>query len=404
MKIALLHYTFGPVVGGVETVLEQHAALFAANGHEVTVICGEGEDPNPAINVTVIPEMRRDHPIATAAQEELDGGAAGADFAELKKRLVDALSACFDNCDIVFFHNVLTMHFHLALTAALWELAGRPGGARFMAWIHDLAAANPDYPFPQIEREPWNLLTRRHPHVEYVAVSAHRRKQFASLTGAPSECCRVIPNGIDPIAQLDLTENVAKLAGERAILEKDAVLLHPARILKRKNIELGMRVAAEFKMAGKTCCCIVTGAPDRHNADATDYHDLLLKLRAELGLADEFIFLHELFAVTNRDMIGLYRIADALFFPSKQEGFGLPILEGGLHRVPIFCADIEPMKSHGQQHITWFSPEIAPGALAGTILKQFAASPAIQARKTAVREYSWKRIYLSYLEPLLDGK
>lgn len=403
MKIALLHYTCAPVVGGVETILEQHARLFAAHGHKVTVICGEGAGHRRE-KAVLVPEMRGDHPLVKAAQGELDAGAPGANFAELKNRLVDALAPLFADKDIVFLHNVLTMHFHLALTVALWELAQRHAGPRFVAWIHDLAAANPDYPFPQIGREPWSLLTRQHPRMEYVAVSAHRKKQFGELTGAASESCRVVPNGIDPIKELGLISvDVMNLAAQRGLLEKDVVLLHPARIVKRKNIELGMRVAMELKTLGKSCCCMVTGAPDRHNPDAAAYHDSLLKLRSELGLADEFVFLHELFAVTNRDLISLYRVADALFFPSKQEGFGLPILEGGLHRIPIFCAEIEPMKSPGHPNITFFSPEIAPGALAGTILKQVAASPAIQARKAVVREYSWGRIYPRYLEPLLTG-
>jgi glycosyltransferase involved in cell wall biosynthesis len=399
MKIALLHYTFGPVVGGVETILTEHARLFAAQGHEVTVICGEGGD-----GVKLIPEIGRIHPLVLAAQEELDSGGPGEKFSELKQRLITLLAHEFGDRDIVFLHNVLTMPFNLALTAALWDLAERGSRPRFVAWIHDLAAVNPDYSFPHIGREPWSLLTRAHPPVEYAAVSAHRRKQFTALTGALSESCRVIPNGIGPIAQLDLTENVARLVRDRRLLEKEIVLLHPARILKRKNIELGMRVTAELKMAGKSCCCMVTGAPDRHNADAAAYHDSLMKMRAQLGIADEFLFLHDLFAVTNRDLMGLYRVADALFFPSKQEGFGLPILEGSLHRVPIFCADIEPMKSPGRQHITFFSPDIAPGALAGTILKQLGASPAIQARKALVRDYAWERIDREYLAPLLAGK
>lgn len=404
MKIALLHYTYSPMVGGVETILEEHARLFMAHGHQVTVICGEGA-ARAIEKMALVPEMQRDHPLTGAVQGELDAGAPGGNFAELKKRLVAALASLFADHDIVFLHNALTMHFNLALTAALWELAqGQGGGPRFVAWIHDLAASNTDYAFPHIDREPWNLLTTRHPHVEYVAVSAHRRKQFEALTGAPLENCRVIPNGIDPSAHLNLSENVSKLAVDRALLEKDVVLLHPARLLKRKNIELGVRVIAELKMAGKSCCCMVTGAPDPHNPEAAAYHHSLLKLRSELGVAEEFVFLHELFAVTNHDLISLYRVADALFLPSKQEGFGLPILEGGLHRIPIFCADIEPMKSLAHHNITFFSPEIAPGALAGIIMKQLGASPAIQAAKAVAREYSWERIYPRYLETLLKNK
>ncbi|HEV7403678.1 MAG TPA: glycosyltransferase, partial [Chthoniobacteraceae bacterium] len=58
MRIALLHYTCPPVAGGVERVLMDHARLFARNGHEVTIICGEGTGGS-GIEVRVLPEMRR---------------------------------------------------------------------------------------------------------------------------------------------------------------------------------------------------------------------------------------------------------------------------------------------------------------------------------------------------------
>jgi len=41
-KIAMLHYTCPPVVGGVEAVMADHARLFAARGYQVTVITGRG--------------------------------------------------------------------------------------------------------------------------------------------------------------------------------------------------------------------------------------------------------------------------------------------------------------------------------------------------------------------------
>src|SRR4051812_44967124 len=45
MRIALLHYSAAPVIGGVERVIAEHAELLAAGGHEVTIFCGEGAAP-----------------------------------------------------------------------------------------------------------------------------------------------------------------------------------------------------------------------------------------------------------------------------------------------------------------------------------------------------------------------
>src|SRR4051812_22411092 len=60
MRIAILHYTCPPVAGGVERVMMDHARLFAAHGHAVTIVCGEGEGTGePGIEVRVLPELRR---------------------------------------------------------------------------------------------------------------------------------------------------------------------------------------------------------------------------------------------------------------------------------------------------------------------------------------------------------
>lgn len=103
--------------------------------------------------------------------------------------------------DVVFLHNVTTMPFDRVLTAALARAAERLAGVRFVAWIHDLAAGNPDYEIAANDE----LLARAHPRYEYVAVSELRRRQWEALTGARS---RVIPNGVDPSRVLGLTERV----------------------------------------------------------------------------------------------------------------------------------------------------------------------------------------------------
>ena len=141
-----------------------------------------------------------------------------------------------------------------------------------------------------------------------------------------------------------------------------------------------------------------------HNPDTVKYHESLLQLREDLGVVDEFLFLHESFTVAKSDLIGLYRVADVLFYPSKQEGFGLPVLEGALHGIPIFCADIEPMKSIAQNNITFFDLTIEPAALARSIIEHVAGSAAIQSRKGLIRDYSWTALYPNFIDPLLNNR
>ena len=374
LKIALVHYTYSPVIGGVEIVMAEQARLFAEHGHEVTVICDQGVSGDPRVRVALLPDTR--------------------DAAELAQVLEEWLAGH----DVVFLHNVATMPFHLGLTAALWRVADRLPAVRFIAWLHDIAACNPDYDVASRTEAPWTLLSRAHPRYGFVAVSDLRRRQWEELTGAR---CRVIPNGLDPSRLLGLTETVAALARRHHLLEREIVLLHPTRLLRRKNVELGLRVTAALKAAGRSCAYVVTGPPDAQNAVSRDYAAELLALRAELGLEDDALFLHDAGPVEERDLASLFALADALFFPSRQEGFGLPILEAALHRLPIFCAAIEPLDTlltHGVMH---FELDAAPAQIALKIAVQLGMLDSWQARNQVRRQYAWPAVYRNFLAPLL---
>ena len=66
MRLGLLHYTYAPVIGGVERVMADHARLLREQGHEVTIFCGEAA---PAPSVEIIPELRRADGGEPAAEE-----------------------------------------------------------------------------------------------------------------------------------------------------------------------------------------------------------------------------------------------------------------------------------------------------------------------------------------------
>ena len=114
MRITLVHYSFLPVIGGVEIVVAEHARLFADHGHQVTLLGRRGASQDPRIRF-----------------RELPGGADPGQEDALREALWDQ--------DVVIVHNVLTMPFEPAWTAFLWRLADELAGVRFVAWVHDLA-------------------------------------------------------------------------------------------------------------------------------------------------------------------------------------------------------------------------------------------------------------------------
>jgi glycosyltransferase involved in cell wall biosynthesis len=363
LRVALIHYTAAPVIGGVESIVSMHESLFSTREHDVRIIARSGE-----------PDVRLH-----------------------EREPLDELRTAVRDCDVVIVHNVLTMPFDLPLTEALWQLAEERPDVRWFAWVHDLAACNPDYDHPW-HKPPWNRLAQACPHFTYVAVSKHRARQFEALTGVEA---RVIPNGVDAMAVLGLEDEVWQLVEKHALMEREIVLIQPVRLVRRKRIELGLEVVAELRRRGRDAVTLITAPTDPHNATSTAYAKELRARRDQLGLKKDALFVGEALEILDEDLASLYAISDALFYPSRQEGFGLPVLEAALHRLQIFCTDVEPINSLLEHGVHVFAPDGSPADIATLIERTLDRSPSYRAQHEALRRYSWETIWREHLAPLL---
>ncbi len=276
------------------------------------------------------------------------------------------------NWDAVIVHNVFTMPFDLAWTKKLIALTRSRPDIRWINWVHDVR---------------WS---EQVPKAVHVAVSEFRRLDYMKVTQEP---VHVIPNGCDANAVLGLTDRVRELKLEHAGL----VLLQPTRFVRRKNIEFGLRLLVELPEA----LYIVTAAPDPHQSDGAKYFRELKQLAKELGVSKRVRFLGEKGALTDHDVRSLYHMSDLLFFPSTQEGYGLPLIEAALHGVPVFCSHI-PAHREVAVGATFFKLTASPKNLA----RKIKANPAVQIRqlqRQMMVRLSWPRIIQEMLEPLLSG-
>jgi glycosyltransferase involved in cell wall biosynthesis len=416
MNIAILHYAAWPVIGGVETVIRHQAELFAQHGHTVTVFAGEGAAFDPKIRLVLLNELNPARAEVRAAQEEVAQGGPGRAYFRLYETIQRRFVSLLPQFDHIIAHNLLTMPFNFAATQALSEYAQQIG--TLVAWTHDLAAMNPDYMLPSHRIS--GLLRERQPNIRYVAVSHLRAEQFERLTGTVPDA--VIPNGLDLGPAIGLTPEVAKLIGKH--LETSTLLLYPTRILARKNIEFALQILAalreESSRTGQHAQdaretrfmdnmhrshefhLMISGAPNRYQSD--NYLDRLKQLAADLGLGERVTWVNEHFRVTDAHLRSLYLGADALLYTTRQEGFGLPLLEAAAYRIPIFCSDIEPLRSLAPPGAVLLDLRGSPRKIATSIVTRLDNDPTFASRKQLIRCHSAQRLYMEKIEPFLTRK
>jgi glycosyltransferase involved in cell wall biosynthesis len=394
MKIAIVHYTSWPVIGGVESVIRQHALLMSRHGHEVTIVCGEGGSFDQQIQTMVFRELHSQEPLVRAAQEEAYAARPGLSYFRLLEAIQKQLGQLFHEFDHLIVHNMFTMPFNLAGTQALSSLAER--GKKTIAWTHDLAASNQDYKIPP--HRSFDLIRERQPGVRYVTISQARAAEFRNLMRSDPDA--IIPNGLDLAGVCNITPEVADLV--RDDLTTSILLFYPTRILARKNIEFALQIVGALRDIGLQVRLLISGAPDSHNRSSAEHFAGLKRLAADLQVQELISWVNELFYVDGRQLHSLYMVADAMLFPSRQEGFGLPLLEAAAHRLPVFCSNIEPLKSIALSGTLLFDLRDAPRNIAERIRDAFAEDAIFKRKKQLLRDYSAERLYLDKIEPIFQ--
>jgi glycosyltransferase involved in cell wall biosynthesis len=402
MKIDLLHYSAPPVVGGVESVLAHHARLMAGDGHAVRLLAGQGEALDERIPFVSIPQAGSRHPDVLAIKGELDQGRVPAAFEALVARLASRLLELTAETDVLIAHNVCSLNKNLPLTAALHHLHLKRPQVRLILWHHDLAWTTPRYRSELHDGYPWDLLRCDWLGVVQVVVSELRRQELSALLGVPPERIRVVPNGLDLLSFLKLEERTMQLVTRLDLLSAAPLLLLPVRITPRKNIELALRVLRALRDRFPQAVLVVTGPLGPHNPANAGYFEKIRSLRQELGLGGSAHFLAEISSEYLPDSViaDFYRLADALILPSREEGFGIPVLEAAVAGLPIFCTNIPTLRELAGEQATYFDPDADPAGIAAAMNAWF-TSPVYELRVRVRSGYSWQRLYRQYIQPML---
>ena len=404
LNIALLHYSCPPVVGGVEEVVRQQGLLFKRYYQNVKIFAGDGAQFSPDFEVEINPLLgSRNKSILKAHKALLEGN--DEPLQQMAQKIYTYLKKALNGFDILIAHNVLTMRYNLPLSFALFRLA-QEDLLPIISWNHDSPYFYNDYP-PYLNQSPWTILRKHHRKIFYVVISESRRQQFARLYGS-QEHIFVVPNGIDPIAFFRLDPLTVRLIQEERLFEADLLLVQPSRLHPRKNIELSIRVTHALQQQNVKARFLLTGAYDPHEPKTLEYYRKLTTLARELGIQRDIIIIAEYKFKSGQKITAdririrdLYLIADALFLPSWQEGFGIPLLEAGMIKLPIICSHIPPFAEIGKDDVVFFNLHDTPEEIARRIITFKQQLPPQRLFRRVIKEYTWDNIYHYKLMPLL---
>ena len=394
MKIALLHYSTWPEIGGVENVVRDQANMLVNAGHEVKVLTGSGLDTGEGCEFVLVPELAPDFELNKSVRAVLDHGQSDQNFGQYRSALMSALYPVLTGVDVTFVHNIFTMHYNLACTRALHDLASRH---KMVAWTHDLTATNSDFALPNPTQPPWNLMRTSSRDVTYVATSDLRAAEIKAHL-KPSVPPWVIPNLVDPARLFGLTPEMRKLLLELEIPWRDFVFLLPARVMVRKNIDFAIEIMKKLREQDRNPLLLITGAkvPD---SPASEHYGAFLRQSLPEDFQGHVMFLSDYFPVQDDTLRDLYLLSDCLLFPSRQEGFGLPVLEAALHRMPIWCRDIPAFRAlEGAGSFLLDDLAKLPDALGW-----LEAQPTFRQQRRCRRLFDPTIVYSKFYEPLLNS-
>lgn len=233
----------------------------------------------------------------------------------------------------------------------------RSNGIKSVVTIHDLIFLRFPRFYPLIDRwiYRWKMHSacRRADHV--LAVSECTKRDIIHYFGTPEEKISVLYQGCDEQFRQPVTE-AHKEAVRRHYHLPEHFILYVGSIEERKNLLL--LAQALDKLKDKDISVIALG-------HQTSYARRVKKYVRSANLRRRF---HMISGVPFSDFPVFYQLADLFVYPSRYEGFGIPMLEALCSGVPAIGCTGSSLEEAGGPSSLYVDPDDA-GALAEAIAR-----------------------------------
>jgi glycosyltransferase-like protein len=205
-----------------------------------------------------------------------------------------------------------------------------------------------------------------------------------------------VGNGVDRDVFCPAAGRVDSDLRQRLRLGAGPVFLAVGGVEPRKNTLASLKAFGQILAIHPDAQLVIAGG-----ASLLDHSAYQTEFRAELERSGDVAARVVLTGpIDQNDMPALYRIADALVFPSVQEGFGLAAIEAIACGTPVVTSRIPPFTEHfAEGDVVWCDPR-SPGSIADAMA--LAVQPQIRtnlARRidAILAPHSWARTAAAHL-------
>lgn len=224
-------------------------------------------------------------------------------------------------------------------------------GCKYIVTIHDLIFIHTPQYYHWIDRQIYNFKFRRACRCadRVIAVSEYTKQEIMHYYHTPESKIDVVYQGCDPVFSQEIEEGKLQEVKARYQLP-DKFVLYVGSIEERKNLMLVAKAMAELNRRA----AIHVVAVGRRTAYVDKIQDFL---KAQ-GIEHLFHFYHQ---VPYADLPSFYKWASTFAYPSRIEGFGIPLLEAISSGVPAIGCTGSCLEEAGGPNSIYVNPDDAQG-------------------------------------------
>ena len=231
-------------------------------------------------------------------------------------------------------------------------------GCKYIVTVHDLIFIHTPQYYHWIDRQIYNFKFRRACRCadRVIAVSEYTKQEIMHYYHTPESKIDVVYQGCDPVFSQEIEEGKLQEVKARYQLP-DKFVLYVGSIEERKNLILVAKAMAKLNRRA----AIHVVAVGRRTAYVDKIQDFL---KAQ-GIEHLFHFYHQ---VPYADLPSFYKWASTFAYPSRIEGFGIPLLEAISSGVPAIGCTGSCLEEAGGPNSIYVNPDDAQG-MADAILR-----------------------------------